>query len=73
MDFTTFLQPQFLLKLVFLIVFFLYAVFTFVVFQQTRTMNNVIQEAHSSTFLTFITGLNFVAAVMLFIYTVVIL
>ncbi|QQG40773.1 MAG: hypothetical protein HYV37_00410 [Candidatus Levyibacteriota bacterium] len=72
-DLNTILLPQFLLKSFFLIILFLYAVFTFVVFHQTRVMNKVIQETHSSTFLAFITGFNLIAAISLFIYALVIL
>gem|GEM_PF-6022230 len=72
-DFSLLLQPTFLLKLVFLIVLFLYSIFTLVVLHQVRVMNAVVQETHSSTILAIVAGINFLAAVSLFIYAIAIL
>lgn len=61
------------LKIVFLVVFLLYAIFTLVVFNQVRTMNRVVTELHSSTILAIVAFLNVVVALSLFVYALVIL
>lgn len=67
------LEGRFLLKALFLIVLLLYAIFTFVVLNQVRVMNNVVQETHSSVILEVIAGINLLAAISLFVYAIAIL
>lgn len=71
--FSQFTEALFLLKAVFLIILFLFALFSFVVLNQTNVMNKIITEAHFSPILKIIAILNLVVVISLFLTAVVIL
>lgn len=66
-------QPIVALKIVFLIIILLYAIFTIVVFTQVNTMNGIVTEVHSSFVLKLIALINILLAISLFVFAVVIL
>lgn len=69
----TSLQPFFLIKICFLLVLFLYLVFAFVVFNQTKVMNRVIEEKPFAAILQIVALLNMLLAISLFLIVTVIL
>lgn len=73
MTFDQLFQTFSILKIIFLIIFFLYFGFSFVVLNQVRTMNRVLTEIHSSTALRMIAFLNLIFAISLFLIATVIL
>lgn len=73
MIFDQLLQAFSIVKIIFLIIFFLYFVFSFVVLNQVRTMNKVLVEIHSSTALGITALINLILAISLFLIGIVIL
>lgn len=71
--FSQFTSPLFFLKVVFLIVFFLYGILTLVIFNQVKVMGRVAREVHSSAIIEAIALFNLLAAISLFLYALVIL
>lgn len=67
------LNPFFLLKIGFLLVIFIYIIFSLVVLNQVSAMNNIIKEVRSSAIIFFLAILNLFLAVSLFIIALVIL
>ena len=68
-----FSQPFFLLKIALLILLFLYIIFAFVVFNQTRAMQQIVNQSPLSTILDLFAFIHFLLALSLFAYTLVIL
>ncbi|RJQ38409.1 hypothetical protein C4559_01285 [Candidatus Microgenomates bacterium] len=66
-------QPLFAVKIVLIIAAFVFLIFTFVVFNQIRVMNDILSEEHSSLVLKIIGILNIFLAFSLFIFVLVIL
>lgn len=66
-------QPFFALKVVFLVFILSFIIFTLVVFTQLNTMNEVVEEVHTSSVLKFVAIANFLSAVFLFLLALVIL
>ncbi|GEM_PF-6553049 len=71
--FDLFLRPFFLLKIGFLLVIFIYIIFSLVVLNQISAMNNIIKEVRSSVIVYFLAILNLLAALSLFLISLVIL
>ncbi len=69
-DFT---QPFFWLKIILGILLFLYSIFAFVMFNQTRSMEKLVNQAPISILLEIIAFLHFAAAVSLFFFAIAIL
>lgn len=67
------LDPLFLTKIGFIVFIGFYAIFTFVVFNQVKTMNKIVNEDKSSNFIFILSLLNMLLAVSLFIASLVIL
>lgn len=72
MDFN-FLNPTFWIKIVTLVVIGFYAVFTFVVYTQVKTMEQILHLPHAEAFLKVISLIHIILAVSLFLIAVVIL
>jgi hypothetical protein len=68
-----FFQPIFLIKIVTLIILVFYIVFTFIIFAQIKAMNRIICLPNASAIFKVINFVNFIFAVSLFLFAVVIL
>lgn len=66
-------QPLFAVKVVLIIAAFVFLIFTFVIFNQIRVMNEIVNEKNSSSALKIIGILNIFLAFSLFIFVLVIL
>lgn len=66
-------QPLFITKVFFLIILFAFAIFTLVVARQVQVMNSVITENQSSSILGLLAIFIVIAAISLFIVSLVIL
>ena len=77
MDAASFFQELFtptgFIKMLILIIIVILTVFTLVVCNQVRVMNNVVTEKHSSGILMGIAILNILCAISLFFYSIAIL
>ena len=73
MDFTIFLNPFLWVKIITLTVIGLYAVFTFVVFNQVRVMTQILSLSHAEAILKIVSVIHVVLAVFLFFLGFVIL
>jgi len=71
--FNQFLQPLLMLKIAILVIIFIYFLFTIVIYTQVNTMNQIINEVHSSAILQTIAILNLLLAISLFVLALVIL
>lgn len=72
MDFN-FFQPAFWIKIVTLVVIGFYAIFTFVVFTQVKTMTQILHLPHASGVLKTISVIHIALAISLFLMAIVIL
>lgn len=66
-------QPLFITKVFFLVVLFSFAVFAIVIAKQIQIMNSVVAEGQSSTVLSVLSTFIVIAAISLFIVSLVIL
>ncbi len=73
LDFVNFFQPIFWIKIITLIVIGFYAVFTFIVFIQVKTMAQILHLTHAERILKMISIIHIVLAISLFLIAVVIL
>lgn len=67
------LNPLFFLKLGVLIVIGLFAIFTFIIFNQIVVMNNIVNQSGPSTILKIIAAINILLSLSLFLTALVIL
>jgi hypothetical protein len=73
MDLANFLQPIFWIKAFILIVIGFYAIFTFIVFTQVKTMTQILHLYHASGPLRMIAKIQIILAISLFLFAIVIL
>lgn len=73
MDFINFLHPTMWIKIITLIVIVFYAIFTFIVFTQTKTMNQILHLPYAGGILKTISIIHILLAISLFILAIVIL
>jgi len=73
LDFVNFLQPVFWLKIITLIMIGFYVVFTFVVFTQVKTMEQIIHLPNIERLLKIISIIHIVLAISLFLIAIAIL
>lgn len=69
----SFLQPIFLIKIITLIVIGFYIIFTLVLYTQVKAMGKIIILPHASQIFKFISLINIILAVSLFLFALVIL
>lgn len=72
-DFINFFQPALWVKIITLIVIGFYAVFTLVVFAQTKTMEQILHLPHAESMLKLISIIHIILAISLFGLAIVIL
>ena len=68
-----FFDTIFLTKIAFLFIIGFFTIFTFVIVNQIKTMNQVVAEEKSSGLLFILAIINFIIAISLFVFTLVIL
>ena len=68
-----FLQPVFWIKVVTLIVIGFYAIFTFIVFTQVKTMTQILYLPNAGGWLKMIAKIQIILAISLFLFAIVIL
>ncbi|MDP2585867.1 MAG: hypothetical protein Q8P29_03230 [Candidatus Levybacteria bacterium] len=73
MDFINFLHPTLLIKILTLIVIVFYAIFTFVVFTQVKTMSRILHFPAAKRILKTISIIHISLAISLFLLAIVIL
>jgi hypothetical protein len=73
MDLTNFFQPVFWVKTITLIAIGFYAIFTFVVFTQVKTMTQVLHLPHLNRTFKVISVIHIALAISLFLLAIVIL
>lgn len=73
LDFVSFFQPVFLIKIVTLVIIIFYAIFAFVVHTQIKVMAQIVRLPHAETILKTISIINIALAVSLFLLALVIL
>ena len=66
-------QPIFIIKPVLIVFLILYLFFAFIIFKQVRSLNEIVKAGNASSALELITISSIIAAISLFIYTLVIL
>lgn len=69
----SFFQPIFLIKIITLITIVFYAIFGFVVFTQIKAMGQIIGIPHAGVIFKFISIINILLAISLFLFALVIL
>lgn len=67
------LDPRIILKIITLIVIFVYAAFALIMLNQVRTMNRIVSYEPLTMLLALIAVVHFIAVISLFLATVVIL
>lgn len=67
------INPFLFLKIAFLIIIGLFAIFTYILFNQSCTMNTLVEQSSASKNLRFFTIINILLAVSLFLTALVIL
>jgi len=73
MDFLNFLNINLILKAFFLLIVFMYFLFSFVVFNQIRAMNSIVYVPHSSRILSIVSVIHIIFVVSLFLTALAIL
>lgn len=72
-DFAQILQPIFFIKPILLVFLGFYLIFALIVFKQIKSLNGIVKAGTASSTLELIAVINLLAAVSLFLYSLVIL